>query len=87
MKATTAHREATMARVKAGEAPPGAVVELADGSFGVVLAVHGMRSGVPVDLWHQPAALLSVDEEVELVEGSSGISRLVRSPSRSHSVA
>jgi hypothetical protein len=53
------------------DARPGAIVELGDGAFGVVLSRGAPMPGdVAIDLWYGGAVIVAGDEEVELVSAA-----------------
>jgi hypothetical protein len=61
-------------RSRARDLWPGAVVQLRDGSFGVVLSPRNRGRGgrgVPVDLWDAPPALVPLDEVVHVVDDAT----------------
>lgn len=62
--------------LRAGDVAAGAVVEFSDGTFGVVLAAFGMRSGVGVDRWRAPPGVVPAHELVELVDALASYLRI-----------
>lgn len=58
--------------MRLGDVRYGALVQLRDGTFGVLSRTTSSGGGgVPVDLWHAPAALIPPDEEVHVVDNAT----------------